>query len=140
MDKHTRRFVFGTSPAFFYAFEIVLSFSILTGQTLAVSSCSAPILAPEAYAEIVSSRGEENSGEAAVVVSVRIMVKGSLAVERFGITVKVKTGLRDYWHTEVLNERIPPGGSVVLDVKTIFGSADERYAERSAAIESAWFE
>lgn len=132
------------------------------GLLILLEACSTPILLPEASASLVSARGlpvsapsgesspegegspgegdDTSAGKSGVLLVVRVEVRGSLAVERFGITVKAKSGLREYWHTEILEERIPPSASVVLELRLYFDSESEAYLEGSSLIESSWFE
>jgi len=104
------------------------------------AACSSPVLVPEAEARIVSARGVKTGTESGLAVSVRISVKGSLSLERFGLTMRAASDQRSYWHSDVVAEEVPAGASVVLETAIPFDSADEAYVEGSAVIESAWFE
>ena len=112
----------------------------LAAAAAGAAACSNPVLAPEAEACIVSARSVKTATESGLAVSVRVSVKGSLSLERFGITVRAVSDRRSYWHTDVVAEEIPAGASVILETVLAFDSAEEAYVEGSAVIESAWFE
>jgi len=112
----------------------------LAGAAAGAAACSNPVLVPEAEASIVSARGVKTGTESGLAISVRVCVKGSLSLERLGITVRAESDRRSYWHTDVVAEEVPAGGSLILETALAFDSADEAYVEGSAVIESAWFE
>lgn len=114
---------------------LALAFAAVGG-----AACSNPVLAPEAEARIVSARGVKTGTESGVAISLRVSVRGSLSLERLGVTVRSESDRRSYWHTDVVAEEVPAGGSVILETAMAFDSADEVYVEGSAVIESAWFE
>lgn len=105
-----------------------------------MQSCPNPVLVPETEVVIVSARGVATEGGSCVRISLRVSVKGNLSLERFGITVKASSDRRDYWHTDVVAEEVPAGGSVILETVLDFDTAEERYAEGSAIVEASWFE
>jgi hypothetical protein len=101
------------------------------------------IILPASLQKDAADGQEEGAGGAAgsrAAVVIRIAVKGSLAVESFGITVKVASSARDYWLTQILEEHIPPGGSATVEMKVDFDSGNEVYKEGSAVIDASWFE
>ncbi len=95
---------------------------------------------PEAKASIIASWGEATEAEAAAVVTVRVSVAEGLAVESFGLTVKVASAAREYWRTELFQERIPSGASAVVEIRLRFADSEERYVGGSAVIDGTWFE
>lgn len=153
MKRKTHREPCGSSPAGpFYAKwrrgppgSRIAACAILVGLALAgaasvAAACSNPVLVPEAEVRIVSARGVTTDAESCLAVSLCVTVKGSLPLERFGITVRAESDRRSYWHTDIVAEEVPAGASVILETAMAFDSADEVYVEDSAVIESAWFE
>lgn len=112
----------------------------LAAAVAGAAACSNPVLVPEAEACIVSARGVKTGTESGLAVSVRVSVTGSLPLERLGLTLRAASDRRGYWHTDVVAEEVPAGGSLVLETAIAFDSVDEAYVEGSAVIESAWFE
>jgi len=114
--------------------------AIIAVVALGPAACSNPVLVPEAEACIVSARGVKTESESHIAITVRVTVKGSLSLERSGITIRAASDRRSYWHTDVVAEEVPAGASVILETELAFDSADEAYVEGSAVIESSWFE
>jgi len=120
--------------------RIALCAIIVAAAAFAVAACPNPVLVPEAEACIVSVRGVKTDSESHIAIAMRVTVKGSLSLERFGITVRAASDRRSYWHTDVIAEEVPAGASVILETAIPFDSADEAYVDGSAVIESTWFE
>jgi hypothetical protein len=116
--------------------------ALVLAASVVIAACQTPVLVPTASAALLSSRGRQGTSEegAGAVVCLRVSVTGSLAVTRFGLTVSAKSDRRQYWKTELVEERLPPSSSVILDISLPFDSPDEDYVEGSAVMESSWFE
>ena len=128
------------SVRFTFALCAIVAALALAFAAAGAAACSNPVLAPEAEACIVSARGVKTGTESGLALSVRVSVKGSLSLERLGITVRAESDRRSYWHTDIVAEEVPAGGSLILETALAFDSGDEAYVEGSAVIESAWFE
>ncbi|MDP3178965.1 MAG: hypothetical protein Q8M76_13745 [Spirochaetaceae bacterium] len=102
-----------------------------------VYSCSSGPGRALGSAEVIGSWQE--SGAVAAIVY-RISCDGALAIERWGITVRADSESRRYWESLVMDERLPPGSSSTGVLRIGFAEQEERLVEKSAAVETAWFE
>ena len=114
--------------------------ALIVALVLLLSACADPYPAPSGAVEILASRGTYDTDYAGAAVTLRVACSGSMAIERFGATVRVDSDRRRYWTSIAEESIIPAGASTTRSLSIGFAEPEERFAEGSAVVEASWFE
>jgi hypothetical protein len=104
------------------------------------TACVDPWPRPSGWIEILAVNEEIKDDSSGAIIAWRVACKGQLAIERWGVTIRLDTDSRRYWVSLTTESRLPAAAASTGELFIPFDSPSERLVKGSAIVDASWFE